>query len=851
MNALKLKRIFRSQILWRSLRRGLAVFTLLSGLAGLYLWASTPLPDLRHLRERAAIGNTRILDRTGKLLYAVPDPLSGSQQPLASDQIPLVLQQATIAIEDTNFYVNSGIDLRGIVRAAWSNLRSGTVVAGGSTITQQLARSFLLDPQLAQQRSLERKLREAVLALKLSASLPKAEILALYLNQIYYGGLSYGVEAAAQHYFGKPARDLDLAEAALLAGLPQAPAHYDPFAQPAAALARQAQVLDAMARAGFISPSQATQAKAEPLQFSGAPTAMRAPHFVSHLLNELSAELGPDTLLRGGLTITTTLDADLQASAEATLRRQIAQLAAPHDGGPDHRVSNGAVVVLDPADGAILAMVGSPNFADSASQGQVNAALALRQPGSAIKPLTYAAALERGWTPATMILDVPTSFATREGRPYTPENYDRSYHGPLSLREALATSSNIAAVRTLESIGVLALLDMAARLGISSLSQDSGRYGLSLTLGSGEVSPLELTAAYAALANGGYRVAPYAVISISGPGGAALPATKLSASPRASAIAPQVAYLISDILADRYARMRAFGAESPLDIDRPAAVKTGTTSDWRDNWTVGYSPDRAVGVWVGNADGLPMQGISGISGAGPVWHAVMLAAHRGLAPRAFARPEGIVELAICADSGMLPSPNCPATRLERFIAGSGPQKADNTHSVVAVDRLLGCRAPAGYPASRTVSRIYQRLPPAAEAWAASAGLPEPPRSTCRMPESAGGVAPNSSASPLSPVVSVGADPLEPALIAPGAGAIFSISPGVPPERQQLMIQAQAGGPATRLAIVVDGATVASLSDPPYRVLWQLAPGTHQVWVEVYDSQGQRRSSPSVTFIVMP
>ena len=791
-------------------------------LVAAYLWVSTPLPDPAQIRARASLGNTRILDRNGTLLYALPDPLSGRQNPVPLSEIPLALQQATIAVEDASFYQNSGVDLRGIARAAWANLRNGQIVAGGSTISQQLARTILIGPQEAQERSVWRKLRETVLALKLNASFSKADILAMYLNQVYYGGLSYGVEAAAQAYFGKPVRDLDLAESALLAGLPQAPGRYDPLAQPDLALARQAQVLDAMVRVGVIRADEATQAQAEPLQFDGAAPQIRAPHAVGYVLDTLTAALGPEVVLRGGLTITTTLDADLQEAAQGILRRQIAQLDSPHDGGQSHHVRSGAVVVLDPNDGAILAMVGSPDFANRTAAGQVNAALALRQPGSAIKPLTYAAALERGWTPATMISDVPSSFPTREGRPYTPENYDATYHGPLSMREALATSSNVAAVRTLNAVGIPALLEMAARLGVASLGQDSARYGLSLGLGSGELRPLELTAAYAAFANGGNRVTPYAILSISSG------QTPAHAAPE-SAISPQVAYLISDVLSDRYARMRAFGADSPLDIGRPAAAKTGTTTDWRDNWTVGYTPDRAVGVWVGNADGQPMQDVSGISGAGPIWHAVMLAAHRGLPARDFPRPTGIVEQSICADSGMLPGPACPATRLERFVAGSVPRQTDTTHVIVPVDRILGCRAPAGYPVERIATRIFRLLPPEAEAWGAQNGIFTPPRQIC--PIAAG-------AAPLSPQVSTPpwAEASGPTLIAPADGATYRMSAGVPLTRQQLTLQAIAGGTNAPLAVVIDGKPVAHLSGPLYRAFWQLAPGEHRAWVEAGDAR---------------
>jgi len=856
-------RTTRVSLLRRALRwgtRGIGLVVALGMLIFGYFWFTTPLPAPEHLRARGALGSTRILDRRGQLLYELPDPLSGRLRPVPLNQIPPVLRQATIAIEDASFYQNSGVDLRGIARAAWDNLRSAALVAGGSTITQQLARSFLLDPELAGQRTFDRKLREAVLALKLTATYPKDEILELYLNQIYYGGRAYGAEAAARHYFGKPARDLDLAECALLAGLPQAPSRYNPFTDRTAALARQADVLDAMVRSGAIGAAQAATAKAEPLQFASSGEAMRAPHFVNYVLDQLDQQLGADVVARGGLTITTTLDANLQDAAQSILRRQIALLGTPRGGGPDHRVHNGAVLVLDPRDGAILTMVGSPNFDDARNQGQVNAALARRQPGSAIKPLTYAAAIERGWTPATTILDVPTTFQTREGRPYAPQNYDRSFHGPLSLREALATSSNVAAVRVLNTIGLPALLDMANRLGIGSLgaAADAGRYGLSLTLGGGEVTPLELSSAFAAFANGGRRVEPYAILGLSGPG-LRTEWKSQTVGPQSSVLSPQVAYLITDILSDRYARMRTFGTQSALDIDRPAAAKTGTTSDWRDNWTVGYTPDRVVGVWVGNADGQPMEAISGVTGAGPVWHDVMLAAHRGLPVRPFERPSGIVERTICAEGGLLPSQNCPATRQERFIAGQEPTQPDMSHIAVPVDLALGCRAPAGYPADRVAMRVFRILPPEAEPWMVATGLPRVPREICpRLAESdlepdkqtrrQGAQVEVNAPGSISPGLLV-SQSLSPALIAPAPGAVFAISPGVPLERQQVEFKARAGADMAKLTIYVDGQPLAAFAGPPYRAFWRLAPGAHRATVSVTDEHGKVWKSAVVDFVV--
>jgi penicillin-binding protein 1C len=820
--------------------RAAGLFLLALTLATASLWLATPLPSAAELNARVASGGTRLLDRSGRLIYEAHGPLGGTQRPVPLAEIPLALRNATVAIEDASFYSNPGVDLRGILRAARTNLEAGAIVAGGSTITQQLVRSTLLSPQLAGEQSLSRKAHEATLALKLSAALSKDEILELYLNHTYYGALAYGVEAAARRYFGKPAADLNLAESALLAGLPQAPSRFNPLLNSEAAHTRQAQVLDAMVRAGFITPAQAATAKAEPLAFAGELPAARAPHFAQYTLDALADALGPDALARGGLVVTTTLDLGLQESAERSLRRQLDALRRTGGGRPDHRVGGGAVVVLDPRDGAILAMVGSPELA--APAGHVNAALAPRQPGSAIKPLTYAAALERGWTPATTILDVPTSFPTREGRPYAPQNYDRAFHGPLPLREALATSSNIAAVRTLDAIGIPALLDIADRLGITTLGQDPGRYGLALTLGGGEVTLLELTAAYAAFANGGQQVTPYAIVGVSR--NHAITQSRNHAITQS--LDPRIAFLISDILSDPYARMRAFGRGGALDIGRPAAVKTGTTTDWRDNWTVGYTPDRAVGVWVGNPDGTPMVDVTGLTGAAPVWHQVMLAAHRNIPPRPFPRPPGIVEVTICAASGLLPAPACPATRAERFVAGTEPNRPDDTHVRVAVDPQLGCRAPHGYPPARTETRTFRILPPEAGPWAAEANLPRPPSHVCssdtaRRPEQP------TSATPAS-LIPHPASRI-PSIVSPAPGAVFAIAPGVPRDRQRIVLEAAADTSIGQVTLVLNDEPLARFTAPPFRALWQLEPGRHRLHVVTTNAAGTTSTSQEVEFVV--
>ncbi|MFQ5596296.1 MAG: transglycosylase domain-containing protein, partial [Anaerolineae bacterium] len=594
---------------------------------------------------------------------------AGRRTRVTLDELPANVRQAVIAVEDVNFYSNPGVDVRGITRAALQMARQRRIVSGGSTITQQLARAVLLSQEERTQRTFSRKLRESVLALRITRAFSKDQILEMYLNEVYFGQLAYGVEAAAQTYFGKPARELDLAEAALLAGLIQSPAAYNPLVDIDAARRRQAVALDLMEKAGFVTPEEADLAKAEQLHFTGGNVPLRAPHFVTYVRNLLEAKYGAEQVNHGGLHVTTTLDLDLQARAEAIIRRRMAELNAHKPGKPDYNVSDAALVAIDPHTGEILAMVGSADYFNEKIDGAVNVALANRQPGSAIKPITYATAFENGcrsdigywildigystpntqypipniqlpntqypcFTPATVLSDVPTTFLTKENEPYRPMNYDRMWHGPISLRRALATSSNMIAVKVLNAVGVEAMIDTAEALGITTLT-DRERYGLALTLGGGEVKLLELTAAYAAFANAGLRVAPQALLSVMSAGepGAAYPIPNtqypIPNTQHTQAISPQVAYLITNILSDDESRLPAFGENSVLKLSRPAAAKTGTTSDWRDNWTIGYTPDLAVGVWVGNADNTPMRFISGITGAGPIWHDFMEEALRG------------------------------------------------------------------------------------------------------------------------------------------------------------------------------------------------------------------------------
>lgn len=829
----------------RSFRlRFLALALLLVGLGalalGLSLFGDLPSPDA--LLTRASPDTTKIYDRRGKLLYEILDPLSGRRTRVGLAQLPASLTSAVVAVEDANFYAHPGVDAIGVARAIVQFVRAGDIVSGGSTITQQLARQVLLTRTESESRTLTRKLREMLLALRLTAAYPKDQILEMYLNESYFGNLAYGVEAAANTYFGKPARDLDLAESALLAGLIQSPAAYDPYVHPDAARARQRIVLDLMVKHGDLDPAAADLAAAELLHFRAADRRdlIRAPHFVAYVRNLLEQAYGPETVNHGGLRVVTTLDLDLQRQAEEVVARQVKALKdrTRLDNAPAYNLNDAALVALRPSSGEIVALVGSADYFDDSIDGAVDVALSNRQPGSSIKPLTYAAAFAGDYTPATVISDVPTTFQTREGEPYAPQNYDREWHGPISLRSALATSSNMVAVKVLDHIGVDSLVSAARAFGITTF-EDSDRFGLALTLGGGEVKLLELTAAYAAFAHAGVRVSPRAILSVDDdhalttlyPPGADVQAT-----------APEIAYLITSILSDDLARIPAFGEDSVLNLSRPAAAKTGTTTDFRDNWTLGYTPDLAVGVWAGNADNTAMYRVSGISGAGPIWHDFMEAAHRGLPVRAFERPPGVVAQEICEASGLLPTPDCPRVRTEVFVQGTAPTTEDDAYQALAVDAATGllwadgCRGPR-------ISRVFRLYPPDALDWARRKGLPSAPELDCLgtpVSTSTGDAAAASSST------------LPFVMISPAQNSVFETSPQLPAALQQLEISARLNAPLSlrEVTLFVDDVAVGRFTSVPYRALWALTPGVHQARAVALTAAGENLTTDTVHFRVL-
>lgn len=642
-----------------------------------YSRIAASLPSPQELQDRAnTFKSTEVYDRNGQLIYEI-FPSDGGRRVLVSlGNISPHLINATLATEDPNFYRHPGVDPVGVARAVYYILRRDERSPGGSSIVQQLVKLTFLGTE----KTYTRKLKEAVLALEVSRRYDKDTILEIYLNHITYGNLAFGIEAAAETYFGKHASELDLAEASLLAGIPQAPGYYDPYTHWDAARERQADVLRLMVQYGFISPSEATAAW---LEFADKPpdeilhhrpATFPYPHFILQVRQQLEASYGAEIVSRSGLRVRTTLDPRLQQAAETAVREGIARLASQN-------AHNAALVALDPATGEVLAMVGSPDFNDTEYDGQVNMALVPRQTGSVIKPLTYLATFELPqdyWTPATIILDERTEFPDAPGRPpYIPKNYDGKFHGPVSVRSALANSYNIPAVKALQHVGVPVLVELAGRLGISTFTRPD--YGLALTLGGGEASPLEMTSAFVPFANGGQRIQPHFILTVETEAGDLLEDNRHPV--RQQVITPEHAFLITSILSDTEARKPAFGRlRKRLELpDRPVAAKTGTTDDWRDGWTIGYTPQLVAGVWVGNTDNSSMaEGLSGVSSAAPIWKAFMLAAHEPWPVENFVPPPGVVQLEICADTGALPTDDCEHRRPEYFKADQPPPEPQPT-----------------------------------------------------------------------------------------------------------------------------------------------------------------------------
>ncbi len=611
-----------------------------------YQWLKM-LPNPQLLTRRDLQVTTKIFDRNGSLLFEIY--ADQNRTPLPITQIPAYMQEATIAIEDKDFYHHQGVSLPGIVRAARETLFNNQI-QGGSTITQQLIKSALLSPEV----SVTRKLKEMFLAFWAERLYTKNQILEMYLNQVPYGGTAWGVEAASQTYFGKSARDLNLAETALLAGLPAAPSEYSPFGEhPEKAFERQKEVLRRMTEDHDITKEQEQLALTTPVNFNQPRVSIQAPHFVMYVRNLLEERYGPRLVEQGGLRVTTSLDLSIQNKVQDIVTNQVNALA-------NLQVGNGAAMVTNPRTGEILAMVGSKDFFNTDIDGNVNVTTSLRQPGSSIKVVNYAAALENGFTAASILDDSPVVYQSAGSASYAPVNYDGKFHGPTPLRYALGNSFNIPAVKVLNAIGVQTMVNKGKLMGITTWD-DSSQYGLSLTLGGGDVTMVDMTKVFGTLANLGSRVDLDPILEVSDYTGHVY--EKDSPAPPVQAVKPEVAWILSNILSDNTARITEFGPNSSLVVSgKTVSVKTGTTNDKRDNWTIGYTPSYVVAVWVGNNNNAPMNPYltSGITGAAPIWHDIMTELLKNKPDEVAAKPDDVIAIP------------CYFNRPEYFIAGTEP-----------------------------------------------------------------------------------------------------------------------------------------------------------------------------------
>ncbi|GAB4147875.1 MAG: hypothetical protein Fur0021_07090 [Candidatus Promineifilaceae bacterium] len=767
----------------------LAIFSSVGVTAAVYTYFTQDLPNFTEIES---LGQNTDTFETSKiyawgddpdddgsrnlaLIHEIIDPRGGDRQWLRYEQMPAAIIDATVAIEDRTFWTNRGFDLQGIGRAFYEYVLLGGSIQGGSSITQQLVKNNLIEPDRRVVGSrvtfddYRRKVEELLLAQEISRLYTKEQILEWYLNTNFYGNLAYGIEAAARVYFNKSAVQLSLAEAAMLAAIPQSPA-LNPIDNPTEAKTRQELVLDAMFRDGYLTREELVTAKYTPIQPQSSVAdrfEIVAPHFALYVRKELEQWFGPETVLRGGLRVYTSLDLTMQQQAECLMRVQVARLSGQIGGelpvderaactaleyllplpnadvGVNHQVNNAALVALDPTTGEIKAMVGSLDYWDESIDGSFNVAVdGLRQPGSSFKPFTYLTALSQGYTAATMVLDVETDFGTEyNGIAYVPQNYDRQFHGPLSLRRALGNSYNVPAVQVMSWVGVDNVIRTAHSLGITSLDEGANRYGLSLTLGGGEVKLLDMVYAFSVIDNMGVMVGqpipesqqrlgfrslnPVAILRVEDRNGNVL--YKYNQPQRREILTPQLAFLMNDILSDNAARCAGFGCPSALELadGRPAAIKTGTTNDYRDAWAIGYTPQLVIGVWVGNTDNTPMENVPGSKGAAPIWRALMSWALAEQPVQGWNRPVGIVERSVCTPSGLLPTPLCPQVR-EYFIEGTEPTLYDNMFQEFRINRETGRLATISTPPELVDTRVYQIFPERAADWVRENKIEQPP-----------------------------------------------------------------------------------------------------------------------------
>lgn len=783
-----------------------------------------PLPEAAE--RPAGVVSVQVTDRHGTLLREIRP--EGRGRPVSLADIDPSVRAAVIATEDRRFDHHPGVDPVAIVRAAWSNWTEQRIVSGASTLTMQVAR--LLRDRTS--RGWSDKLAEAHLALRLELRWSKARILETWLNRVSYGNRAHGIEAAARLYFGKTALDLTRAEAAYLVGLPQSPTRHDPFRHPVRARERQQRVLDAMLRTGDLSPADRQRLGTLPLDLQRPDQVFRAPHFTErirlHPSVDAPASIGasaPDGK-PGLVEVRTTLDARLQHTVQGLVRGHVKLLA------PDG-VSNAAAVVIENATGAVRAYVGSADFWNATTGGQNDGVRMLRQPGSALKPFTYARALDtRRHTAASVLPDVEARIPEAGGA-FVPTNYDDAYHGPVPFREALANSYNVPAVRLAQELGTAGLLETLRGAGFSSLDRPPDHYGAGLTLGNGEVRLLDLARAYAGIARGGMLPPLRSISWRRTVGGDTLAAA--TPRPEPMPLSPAALRLITDILADPEAREDAFGRGGPLDLPFPAAAKTGTSKDYRDNWTIGFTPAHTVAVWVGNFDGSPMRRVSGITGAGPLYRSIMM--HLG-SGGAFSSPEatGLEGVRVCPASGHRPGAHCSASRREWFMTGTapGPRDTCRVHRVVAIDTRSGLLADEATPSRHVEHRRYTVHPEIYHPWMRDHGLPLPPRVTHA----------NATAPAAADSAWQATDRLQ--VLVPAARAQFTVDPILRDAYQQLHLQGTAPDRWHDVHWTVDRER---LSGDFREMRWPLSTGVHRISLRALGPDGTRYESRPSTIRV--
>lgn len=732
------------------------------------LFIAVPVPAGRLYPP--GFNSIRIFDRNGELLREVLSYDHKTSVWVPLEKVSPWVIKATLTREDRRFLLHPGLDLLALGRAARANRRQGKIVSGGSTITMQVAKMVLG----SKRRTIASKVLEAVCAVKLELQLSKAQILEIYLNRVPYGFQTYGIESAARFYFGKGCGQLSLAESCMLATLPSAPTSMNPYARMDRVEAVRRKILSDLRSRGGVDPITCDVALGEPLNLVDRRVNFEAPHFVDHVLDRLRAE---ETEYIA--EVVTTIDLALQQKAEGMLGTTIRSLIG-------YQVGQGAVLIADARSGEILAMVGSRDYFD-AVEGQVNGCTSRRQPGSSMKPFLYGLALMSGMRLSDHLPDTIVEFRLRDGTTFAPRNYGEQYHGLTRMREALASSFNVAAVHLVDQLGAERFYTLLKNFGFASLTEGAEHYGLALSLGAGEVTLLELVNGYRALARHGIVSSLISIREIRDRSGRR---HRPAAGKVRRVLPPEVAYLITDVLADDAARFVAFGADNPLRLPFACAAKTGTSKDYRDNWCVGYTDDYVVGVWVGNFNGAPMQGVSGITGAAPLFRDIMIELHRDDYPRPFAPPAGLIRRNVCSSTGMLAGPDCANPIEEIFMVRNAPVDSCECRGHDAAPRPF---AGAGHDNTRAV-RI------------------------------AGGLT----------------------ILHPANGDVFKIDPHVSAGSQRIKFAIGTADSIEAVKILLDGAVIA-VARRPFEFLWPPLRGEHVL--EAVAQQGDLDVRDRVAFVV--